>query len=326
MANESKIGLRDERRPGHFWADNEIFDVFGDELGSNGIGLYMAMARFCYGPEVRKSLRELAAAARMSKDTVARSLKVLVRLGLVVETRGGASRTVSTYALTDAKELAREYIRKSVSQRDSDKVREIRQTARNTTLSQLLKAGAEVADNCLTMRQSSDEQEAEDKKICVAESATDLSHTAANLSQNEGPFKYKTQDSKTNTPLPPSSRGELVSTTAEANSRNAVEPEELAAVHLVMRECNLSNPRLEPVVARAIATQRRKTDAPENPMRIAEQMVEMHREFAKSGHLMRFRMGVRKFFSDGLCVDSNLWPWDYGRIEQMRCARVGLRL
>src|SRR5260370_10705667 len=118
MVNETKARLRDRREPGHFWADNEIIDVFGDELGQNGISVYMTLTRFCYGTEVKLSLREIGAAARMGKDKVRRAMKVLVALGLVIETKGARVKTESTWSLANVKALVQSYVSQSVSPRD----------------------------------------------------------------------------------------------------------------------------------------------------------------------------------------------------------------
>jgi hypothetical protein len=88
---EKKPKLRDRRQPGRFWADNEIIDVFGDDLGSHGILLYLTMARYAFGNvDVKMSLRDLAGAARMSKTTGAR-----------LAPRGGSSRSNAPRLLFD---------------------------------------------------------------------------------------------------------------------------------------------------------------------------------------------------------------------------------
>jgi hypothetical protein len=145
---ESKPSLRDTRKPRHGWFDYEIFDVFGDELRSDGIAVYMTLARFCYGGyRVKMSLREMAGHARMSKDTFARNLKRVIQLGLVIEHKGRTPQSASDYDLVDVKDLAAEYIRsgiqhkddqKSVSGRDSQPARSVR--GAQPTLADLIRA------------------------------------------------------------------------------------------------------------------------------------------------------------------------------------------
>ena len=195
MSIESKVRLRDRREPGHLWADNEIYDVFGDELGAVGIGVYMTMARLCYGTSVSASLRSLAEHTRMSKDSVARGIAALVRVGLVIETKAGKSRAVSTYSLADAKALAREYIRKSVSQADSNPMSNSELSVSSGEEKPASTLAAELRANCLPVRQmlTSDE---------IVDFETDLSQKVAKLSQN-GVVLNKTKDTRQVPPQPP---------------------------------------------------------------------------------------------------------------------------
>jgi DNA-binding MarR family transcriptional regulator len=122
--------VRSVRRPRHGWIDHEVFDLFGDELGPYGITVYAVLTRHCYDNfRVTMNLRELAGHARMSKDSVARSLKTMVDLGLVVEHKGPTLKSTSSYTLMDVKDLAEEVralakaraaASKSVSQGDRD--------------------------------------------------------------------------------------------------------------------------------------------------------------------------------------------------------------
>jgi DNA-binding MarR family transcriptional regulator len=120
---------RNERKPRHGWFDYEVLDVFGDELGPYGITVYTVLARLCYGGfRVTMGLRELAAHARMKKDSLARTLKRMIELGLVVEQKGRTGKSVSSYDLTDVKDLveqmralARERAASASSVSDSDR-------------------------------------------------------------------------------------------------------------------------------------------------------------------------------------------------------------
>jgi DNA-binding HxlR family transcriptional regulator len=101
--------VRSERKPRHGWFDYEVLDVFGDELGPYGITVYMVLARLCYGGfRVTLGIRELAAHARMSKSALARTLKQMADIGLVVEHKGPTLKSVSSYDLMDVKDLVEE--------------------------------------------------------------------------------------------------------------------------------------------------------------------------------------------------------------------------
>jgi hypothetical protein len=107
---DGKTGVtRSERKPRHGWFDYEVLDVFGDDLGPYGITVYMVLARLCYGSyRVTMGVRELAAHARMSKSELARTLKTMIDLGLVVEHKGRKQKSVSSYDLMDVKDLVEE--------------------------------------------------------------------------------------------------------------------------------------------------------------------------------------------------------------------------
>lgn len=330
MGSEMKTRLRDRREPGHFWADNEIIDVFGDALGQNGISVYMTMTRFCFGTEVKLSLRDIAAAARMGKDTVARSMKVLVTLGLVIETKGLRSKTVSTWALASVKALTQEYIRQSVSPRDrleERKTEEAVSAARKSTLAEMV---ALPSENCLPVRQMVSLADSVDKKICAAQDETDLSQNdpdfETDLSHQTVPFNYKTQDTRLQdtTPLPP--KGERVS--LSATNRGADQPAADAmtrnakgrlvcedAVTKVMRECNFADERLRSVIAAGMRSYHAKTDEPADCNRTAELMVESYGRYAEYASLLRFIVGPRKFILHGLWLDERLWPWDQEKVN-----------
>lgn len=318
--------LRDRREPGHFWADNEIIDVFGDELGQNGISVYMTMTRFCYGAEVRLSLREIAAAARMSKDTVARSMKVLVAVGLVIETKGARTKTVSTWSLANVKALVQVYVKQSVSRTVSQGDRlptlQMHETPNPGAASTLVGLLKEQRENCLTVRQMDAEPISYDKKISRAHSETDLSQKdpgfETDLSHQAGPLIYKTQDTRlqNKTPLPPSqATGELcVSRVAGENGAKHCDD----AVRKVMRELNLTERRMVAVIARAIEGYRAKTDEPPGCNAVAEQMVQSRMNYLGLGELLKYQVGVRKFFANGLWLDSRQWVLDKDELQRQR--------
>jgi hypothetical protein len=101
------VKLRDRRKPGHCWQDNELYDAFGPIIGPNAVLVYVQMTRECWGGEtlVSASSRELAEACGLSRDTVWRALKVMERVGMT-RLAGGGDRRAGEYQLVDLKELA----------------------------------------------------------------------------------------------------------------------------------------------------------------------------------------------------------------------------
>jgi hypothetical protein len=105
-------GLRDVRKPCHFWIDNEVADCYQAIVGADAIWVYCRIARYAHGawivsPKVRGdsrvSLREMAEWCGKSVDTVWRCLQVLELVGLLKTERGTKSK--GRYALVDVKDL-----------------------------------------------------------------------------------------------------------------------------------------------------------------------------------------------------------------------------
>jgi hypothetical protein len=86
-AHEQKFKVRDERKPGHHWADNEVLDIFARKIGLDGYAVYMYLGRHSNNQTGRctKSLAEIAAAFKTSTDTVYRAIKKLMAHSLVAK-------------------------------------------------------------------------------------------------------------------------------------------------------------------------------------------------------------------------------------------------
>lgn len=104
----NEIKLRDKRKPGHCWQDNELYDCFQPVIGPIAVGVYTRLTRECYGAAVKISLRDLAALTGISKSAVGRAMSILESIGMVV-IRRGAPKRVQEYDLADLKELAIHY-------------------------------------------------------------------------------------------------------------------------------------------------------------------------------------------------------------------------
>ena len=100
--------VRDSRAPGHFWADNELLDVYGNRLGPHGIAVYMAMARRANNTtgELSLSERRIAALVHMSAGGVHNALSLVCSLGLARKVLEGDGSHPSVYVLADVKALA----------------------------------------------------------------------------------------------------------------------------------------------------------------------------------------------------------------------------
>lgn len=106
MSNEQFL-VRDTRLPGHFWADNEVYDVYGPDLGSHGFAVYMALCRNATNGtgECRIAMSKLGERLSISKSTVHQALARIVELGLARLLEAGGPRTSAVYLLADVKSL-----------------------------------------------------------------------------------------------------------------------------------------------------------------------------------------------------------------------------
>ena len=113
QGTDQLTGLRNERKPCHFWVDNEVADCYQPIVGADAIWVYCRIARNAHGawivsPKVRGgdtriSLREMAEWCGKSVDTVSRCLQVLEHVGLLQAVRGAKAK--GRYALADVKDL-----------------------------------------------------------------------------------------------------------------------------------------------------------------------------------------------------------------------------
>lgn len=111
--NEPLTSLRNERKPCHFWVDNEVADCYQPIVGADAIWVYCRIARNAHGAwivspkrcggDTRVSLREMAEWCGKSVDTVWRCLQVLEHVGLLQAVHGAKSS--GRYALADVKDL-----------------------------------------------------------------------------------------------------------------------------------------------------------------------------------------------------------------------------
>jgi hypothetical protein len=98
---------RDNRQPRHFWADNEVFDIYGPKLGAHGFAVYMALAKHAMNNsgECRTSISKIARQLDMSKGGVFNALNLILQLGLAQKIDAGDNRHCAAYVLADVKAL-----------------------------------------------------------------------------------------------------------------------------------------------------------------------------------------------------------------------------
>lgn len=70
--------IRDERKPGHFWADNEIYDVFAARIGVYAFAVYMALCKYVNKQAAcNPSYEEVARKLGISRRQVIRAIETL---------------------------------------------------------------------------------------------------------------------------------------------------------------------------------------------------------------------------------------------------------
>jgi hypothetical protein len=106
-ATHADFMVRDSRQPGHFWADNEVLDVYGAKLGAHGIAVYMAMTRRADNStgECMLSTRRIAKQVAMSTGGVFNALALIVTLGLARKVLESEHGKPAVYVLADVKAL-----------------------------------------------------------------------------------------------------------------------------------------------------------------------------------------------------------------------------
>lgn len=83
--NEKTLGIRDHRRPGWWWASNEIIDVYGPRLGANGIAVYAVLARHANNRSQTcwPGLKRITALLAIGRNQVIEAISTLEAAGLV---------------------------------------------------------------------------------------------------------------------------------------------------------------------------------------------------------------------------------------------------
>jgi len=87
MNNQNTAPLaRTEQRPGYFWADNELMDVYGPRIGAYGVAVYLTLCRYANNKtgQCQVKIKTVANMLNVSSRTVQRALKTLTDHGLIM--------------------------------------------------------------------------------------------------------------------------------------------------------------------------------------------------------------------------------------------------
>jgi DNA-binding MarR family transcriptional regulator len=95
--------VRDQRRAGHHWADNEVIDDFGAQIGPIGYAIYMYLGMHANNDTGRCSKRQsdIAKAFGISEDTVQRHIQKLFDAGLVAKLEPEQKGETLTYLILE---------------------------------------------------------------------------------------------------------------------------------------------------------------------------------------------------------------------------------
>lgn len=342
-ATDEVTGLRDVRKPCHFWVDNEVADCYQPIVGADAIWVYCRIARNAHGawivsPKVRSddtrvSLREMADWCGKSVDTVSRCLQVLEYVGLLRAVRGEKAK--GRYALADVKDLVtREgglYDPGMGSFRlPAERVAELKRQVCELRLKLARKSSCQFT--AISGQKGAASVAQSDSLDCglfaasVAQSDRSVALDAQNCrSSSTASITTKLNKAKLTTPPYPPQAGE--SGTQQILTDEAAYE---ATVDKVMRGCGFTARRMRAVIRDVL---RQEADESEQPLVMAlalamVAMVEAWEDFTAQGQRLRFMWGARRFFSEGYWLSRESWPWDNEVFKQERLqmkARVGSR-
>ena len=110
-----QIALRDVRKPGWGWFEDELLDIFAPHIGPYAVCVYLCLCRLAKGnnPRIGVSLNDVANLWRagrhspsISKSTIRRALILLERAGIVHLISAATNRTPAVYELVSLDRLA----------------------------------------------------------------------------------------------------------------------------------------------------------------------------------------------------------------------------
>src|SRR5258708_6144060 len=103
LPESTKFRVRDQRKPNHHWADNEVIDVYGPRIGMIGYAIYMYLCRHAWSGRCVKKQSDIATAFNCDPGRVRRHIGKLQDAGLIAIEEGGLGETHSYLILQVAK-------------------------------------------------------------------------------------------------------------------------------------------------------------------------------------------------------------------------------
>jgi len=345
---ESSVKLRDKRRPGHCWQDNELYDAWQPIIGPHAVNVYVNLTRDAYSSTIEYSVRRLADATGISRTAVWRNLRVMEHVGMLRLERGSGS-AASTCELLDLKEAAEKlgaiYNRRQASFVFTDvKLASLRMEV-VLLRKKMQNKGLAVQSDALREKQicvperdtNSEENSGEEKILCPSKRDASVP-PERRLCLSEGGAQHKCeQDTKHNTNPPPTPALPAGVLTARADALRAKElnstPGDLLrdekqshvddALDHVMRECGFTGSRLRKALREPMRLYMQQYTG--RAYHAAEEMIGAWREYCQLGDLVRARWGPRKFFCEGHWLRPQTWPLDRALLERRRLVMVGSR-
>lgn len=318
------VALRDKRKPGHCWQDNELYDVFQPVIGATAAHVFAAMTRWAFGHRVQMGVREIAAESGVGRSTVARALIAMERLGMLRRVVGRGTEATAC-DLLDLKEAAQQLGAEWNPQRASWALSPERVLALRRELASVPQRDATPDEN---------------ESACVPPwDAALCGKPSASVPQRDAPGTPASQ--KTGSSVPPADTASiyrqdtrlqdhhpLPPPPAEGERRAKADEEGELRPHVdaVLHGCWIDRERKG--IRRAVAGQLRAlAEQGELPAAAAARMVAVWRAYREAKPFLRYEWGPAKFFAEGHWRDVDGWPYDERKIERRRLedmARVGM--
>ena len=317
MKQEIEVRVRDKRKPGHCWQDNELYDAWQPIIGPHAVNIYVNLTRNSYSSTIEYSVRRLADATGISRTAVWRNLRVMEHVGMLRLQRGSGSST-STCELLDLKEAAEKlgavYNRRQASFVFTDgKLASLRMEVVQLRKSMQSKSPESASSHTVSQR---DTNSAEQKILCPSKRDACVP-PERRLCLSDGGAQQKCEKNtihKTNPPLPLPLQG-------RGDASHATDSPLVSEAERVMRECGWTDSRLLAVIATALKARCDEGDI--TVLEAGDLMIGNWREYVELGKFLRFVWSPRKWIAHGHWLNWKLWPLDQSRLERCREARVG---
>jgi hypothetical protein len=323
MGTKEDVRLRDVRKAGHCWQDNELYDVFQPIVGANGVNVYVHLTRHASGAQVSCTLRELAARTGLGKDTVRRALLAMVEIGMLRATDDG-------YDLVDLKQLCSHYggtycwKRKSYVLAEVDAA-DLRSRVKRIQIATQGKPVAvsqrdSVSAPLVSQRdnQTTDSVSQRDKNAEAGETVLSSQRDSFVPEERHASIKAKTK-TKTNTPLPPSRKsamGECAEESADGEIAEAV----MSALRVAGKR---ERRRLRETLLKVISRERAESGLDGEELQAL--LVDAWEDYRQRAADLRWAFGSpQKFFATGLWADPGRWPLAQAERPMSSQATVGM--